>query len=758
MDKKNRYPVVTSVILFLTAVVLIVASTNKKLSFILLTATLFLVVMYVIIHGISMTRFRRQSALIYQNRIKKLMNIVSANVVIWSEDKKTLILNDRLKDLISQYSEHMTNEEVINYIFPKGYFLDNGFDAMLSGEVRELPLKVLSNEIRYYAWNTCMLTDSNLGRFIISIGFDVTENKVIRQQLNIMNNSLSASERRYALAMDLSEIGIIINEHCEDVFHISEELQKMLGVYEESIKVSDFVQRIHKDDRLLFETYLKSAHRIEANDNYTHSMEMRVLSNGDVYKWYSYRYKRINTGKIGMPVIGGALIDISVEKEKDLLIERMAYIDNVTGLYNRNKLMVTGQELYECCNILDFSYWVIVIDIDRFHIINDTCGYNNGNRLLKDFARLLNKKKGKNGFVSRIGADNFVIIVKECDAPDGPDSLVSEIQNEFSYFGNNHSYNQSLSCSVGYSKMPADGNDFVSVFEHAEFALSIGEKRRAVIGYNSSVHDAIIKGTTMEKALSDAIEAGELELYYQPKISLKTKRIMGVEALVRWVKQNGEIVPPEQFITVAENSHLITKIGDYVVREACCQNKKWQDMNLPRIIVSVNLTSEDFYQKNVKEFISEILDDTGLSPEWIEIELTESLAMKDIEFAVGQMQELRDMGLKIAMDDFGTGYSSLSYIQKMPITLLKLDRSFIISLEFDEVAQEIVSAIIKIAKSKKIETIAEGTETIGQVNILEKLGCDYAQGYLFGKPMKAAQITDYLKKSMNLNKTTENIL
>ncbi|MDO5560282.1 MAG: bifunctional diguanylate cyclase/phosphodiesterase [Oscillospiraceae bacterium] len=758
MDKRSKYGVKTVTILILAVLVLIIASINKNTAYILLSLIAAANLVYVVYYEINKFRFEKQSALIYQNRIKKLMNIVSANVVIWTEDKKNLILNDKLRELIGRSIEGMSNEDIINYIFPHGYMMHDGLDAMLSGEVKEFPLRVNSSEIRYYAWNTTMLIDGRNGKYIISIGFDVTENKVIRQQLNIMNNSLSASERRYALAMDLSEIGIIINEHCEDVFHISEELQKMLGICDESIKVSDFVQRIHKEDRLLFETYLKSAHRIEANDNFTHSMEIRVLSSGDVYKWYSYRYKRINTGNFGMPVIGGALIDISIEKEKDLLIEKMAYIDNVTGLNNRNKLMITGQELYDCCSILDFSYWVIVIDIDRFHIINDTCGYNNGNRLLKDFARLLNRKKGKNGFVSRIGADNFVIIVKDCDAEKGPDALIAEIQNEFSFFGNNHSYNQSLSCSAGFSKMPSDGTDFVSVFEHAEFALSICEKRRSVIGYNSSVHDAIIKGTAMEKALADAIEAGELELYYQPKISLRTKCIMGVEALVRWVKPDGEVIPPDQFIYVAENSHLITKIGDYVVREACRQNKRWQDMNLPNIIVSVNLTSEDFYQKNVKEFMSDILSDTGLSPDWVEIELTESLAMKDIDFAVGQMQELRNMGLKIAMDDFGTGYSSLSYIQKMPITLLKLDRSFIISLEFDEVAQEIVSAIIKIAKSKKIETIAEGTETIGQVDILEKLGCDYAQGFLFGKPMKASQITEYLRKSTRLSIPAENIL
>ncbi|MBP0961332.1 MAG: EAL domain-containing protein, partial [Oscillospiraceae bacterium] len=297
-------------------------------------------------------------------------------------------------------------------------------------------------------------------------------------------------------------------------------------------------------------------------------------------------------------------------------------------------------------------------------------------------------------------------------------------------------------------RMPADGEDFITVFERAEFALSTGEKKRSLVMFDTRVHDSILNTAALEKSLAEAIESGELALFYQPKISVKTRKVMGVEALIRWIKPDGTIIAPKYFVPIAENSHLITKIGEYVMDEACRQNKIWQNMGLPPIVMSINLTSEDFYQKDVKQFIQEKLMETGLDPEWLEIELTESLAMKDIDFAVSQMQELRDIGLKLAMDDFGTGYSSLSYIQKMPITLLKLDKSFITLIEDDNVAREIVSAIIKIAKSKRINTIAEGVETEGQLKILEELGCDFIQGFLFEKPMCADELTDYLRRSM----------
>ena len=220
---------------------------------------------------------------------------------------------------------------------------------------------------------------------------------------------------------------------------------------------------------------------------------------------------------------------------------------------------------------------------------------------------------------------------------------------------------------------------------------------------------------------------------------------MGMEALIRWVRPDGTVVPPSEFIPVAESSLLITKISDFVLYEACRQNKAWQDMGLPPVTVSINLTAVDFYQTDVKESIIKALDATGLDPQWLDVELTESLALKDIDHAIQQMQEIRDLGVKLSMDDFGTGYSSLSYIQVLPITLLKLDRSFIMYLEEDEISREIVSAVIRIAKTKKIETIAEGIETIGQADILKEAGCDHAQGYFYGKPMPKDKFEEFMK-------------
>ena len=286
--------------------------------------------------------------------------------------------------------------------------------------------------------------------------------------------------------------------------------------------------------------------------------------------------------------------------------------------------------------------------------------------------------------------------------------------------------------------------------EHAEFTLAIGRGQLSyLMGYNAAMHREEASRSELEKELAHAIASKQLQLYYQPKVDLRTGRTMGAEALIRWVKPDGTMVSPNIFIPIAERTGLISEISHFVLHEACAQNALWQKIQFNPIVISINFTSEDFFQKDVCEMIQDVLIRTGLKPKWLELELTERLALGDVNYTIQQMNMLRELGVLLAMDDFGTGYSSLSYIQLLPLTLLKLDRSFISKIETDMVAREIVSAIIKIAKSMGIETIAEGVESEGQVAILKAFGCDYVQGYLYGKPMTALQFQKRLEEESN---------
>ncbi|MDE7120622.1 MAG: bifunctional diguanylate cyclase/phosphodiesterase, partial [Oscillospiraceae bacterium] len=388
--------------------------------------------------------------------------------------------------------------------------------------------------------------------------------------------------------------------------------------------------------------------------------------------------------------------------------------------------------------VYHYRYGVIVLDIDRFHIINDSCGYEKGDKILKAFAHILCEYTANSGLVARISSDNFVLILQRYDDDDGePAGTIEQIRKSLAELAKEDFAGLSLSCSAGFASMPTpDSNDFKEVLEHAEFALAVGKGELSyLMGYDAKMHQEILYQGEMEKSLSEAIENHYLQLYYQPKVDIHTEKIIGAEALVRWIQPDGTMISPNVFIPIAEKAGMISAISHFVLCEACEQTAKWQKMSLSRIVMSINFASGDFYQANVCEVIRNQLDKFGLESKYLELELTERLALGDINYTVQQMNALREMGILLAMDDFGTGYSSLSYIQLLPLTLLKLDRSFIIEIETDKVAQEIVSAVIKIAKSMNMETIAEGVEYQPQAEILKEMGCDYIQGYLYGKPM-----------------------
>lgn len=744
--KITREIIIAEIIVFICTIgVFIYAYFNKSQALNLLYIYNTAVLMIVIAMGAYIPVRMKKEIEVSKYQISNMINVINACVVIWREDCSAVILNNYAKKMLK--IENMNAPEIIEMLFPTSVFGKQRTESMLGNSGQEVEINIADGMKYVFSWNTSLLISGKNNKFFISIGLDLTDIKKVE-------NELRKSQKKYLISMELSEIGIMLD--ADGSLYVSDQLCRMLGIKKKNPSYDDIRQLVHTNDKMIFDTYVKG----KLNDSgRTHSAEMRIRSHDGSYHWYLYRYRNMIKYDSRHQFSGGAFMDITKDKEKDLRIERLAYIDEVTEIYNRNKLMITGQETYECCRSLNYSYWVIVLDIDKFHIINDTCGYSNGNRLLRDFAHVMYKYISLGGFGARIGGDNFALVIRnysdEYSNDDSPRKTIEKIQNDIASLATDVFSSQSISCSAGYSQMPADGADFAEILDHAEFALSSGkDHRNSIVAYNSKIHDSIIDITSTERAIADAIVNNEFELHYQPKINLSDGKVMGAEALIRWRKSDGTIVPPGKFVPIAEASKLITQIGDYVMLEACRQNKLWQDMGYDPIIISINLTSVDFYQKDVKEAVTDTLAKTGLDSQWLEIELTESLALKDIDMAIKQMEALRSMGIRLAMDDFGTGYSSLSYIQILPITLLKLDRSFIINLENDVVAREIVSAVIKIAKSKKIETIAEGIETIGQAKILYEEGCDYAQGFFYGKPMPPDEFGRFLEK----NKTERKLL
>ncbi len=661
---------------------------------------------------------------------------LNTEIAIWTDDFSMIVMNRKLRDLLGIDYDGYDKKEALFTAFGLKSETGEEVKKFIEDTSHESSFKI-KDEMVSIAWSTSFVRRRKNSSVYLSTGFNLTELKKVKSSLASANDFFRSS-------MELAEIGLLMSFDRKK-FAASPETVKMLKLNNVNIDFQTLRSMIHPSDRIHFE----SAVRIVDTSGDVHRIEMRIKTDEGNYRWFQFRYKSIRGTENTKPVFGGALMDITQDHEKDILIERLAYIDEVTDISNRNKLMNSGQELYNSCRAMNTSYWVMVLDIDRFHIINDTCGYNNGNAILKDFAHILYRYVSPGGLAARLSGDNFALLLKDRGDDDYPARTARSIQEEFSKLAVGDFAAVTLTCSAGYSKMPQDGDSFHDVMEHAEFALkSTTNTQDSIVGYELRMHDSIIGRNELEKSLALAIKNNELQLFYQPKIDLKTGRIMGVEALIRWIKPDGTIVTPDAFVPVAESSHLIKQISEFVLNEGCRQNKLWQRMGYPNIVMSINFTSTDFYQADLKEKVFEALAKSGLDAKWLEVELTETLALSDIDFAVSQMNKLRELNVKLAMDDFGTGYSSLSYLQILPITLLKLDRSFITDIEHDNIAFEIVSAVIRIAKSKKIETIAEGIENEGQEEILRKAGCDYGQGYLYGKPMPAAEMDNFFEENM----------
>ncbi len=665
----------------------------------------------------------------------KVIENLESEFIVWSNDFSYIRMNKRIRDLLGFSVEESCTKEAMLKAFGLQKIDEKEVNAIVS-ENYQCSFVTPEKKHVSIAWSTSLFKGFKRKNLYLSTGFNMTELKKMRTNLASANDFFNSS-------MELAEIGVIMSTDRKK-YAASSETVRMFCLNSNSITFDKFRSLIHPNDRIHFEHAVNSPN--ECGD--VRKIELRIKKlNGASYRWYSFRYKSIKGTDNTRPLFGGALLDITDEKEKDMLIERLAYIDEVTEIANRNKLVTMGKETYECSRTLKYSYWIIVVDIDRFHIINDTCGYENGNYILKNFAHILYKFVTPGGLAARISGDNFALVLRDYGDDDLPSRTAKGIQEEFAKLAVNDFSAVNLSCSVGFSKIPDDGDSFIDVLEHAEFALKTGSGQTGTIcRYDPSMHDSIIGITELEKSLALAIDNNELHLFYQPKIDLKTGKIMGVEALIRWIKPDGTVITPDSFVPIAERSRLIGKISEFVLNEGCRQNALWQKLGYPKLVMSINFTSNDFYQTDLKERVLDALVRNGLDPKWLEVELTETLALSDIDFAVAQMNKLRELGVKLAMDDFGTGYSSLSYLQILPITLLKLDRSFITDIQHDNIAYEIVSAVISIAKSKKIKTIAEGVENSKQEEILRKAGCDYGQGFLYGRPMPAEQLEKLLQK------------
>ncbi|MFA6958173.1 MAG: EAL domain-containing protein [Thermoanaerobaculia bacterium] len=449
----------------------------------------------------------------------------------------------------------------------------------------------------------------------------------------------------------------------------------------------------------------------------------------------------------GREIIEGGVVDITERKHAEAKIEYQAYHDALTGMPNRLLLQDRLEVALAQARRLDRMLGLLLIDLDEFKLINDTLGHHVGDKLLQRIASRLRTAVRDDETVARMGGDEFTVLVPqmldERHAILVAEKLIDAVAEPIEIEG--HSLYPTA--SIGIALFPNDGADAATLLRSVDAALY----RAKELGRNNfqlatpAMNDRAAERLSLERNLRVALDRKELVLHYQPQCDLRTGIIRGVEALIRWNHPQKGLLPPGAFIPVAEETRLIVPIGEWVMREACAQMRRWQESGLPPMRVSVNLSPKQFRRGDLARTVRQVLRETGVDPAALELEITESLAMQRTDWTIETLRELKALGVQIAIDDFGTGYSSLGYLKAFPIDCIKIDRSFVEHIDTSESDAAIVSAVIAVAKSLRLRTIAEGVETPKQKEFLEQRGCDEMQGYLLARPLDPAAALAFLR-------------
>jgi diguanylate cyclase (GGDEF)-like protein/PAS domain S-box-containing protein len=442
----------------------------------------------------------------------------------------------------------------------------------------------------------------------------------------------------------------------------------------------------------------------------------------------------------------GVFSDNSETKHVQNTLHEMVNHDALTNLPNRRLLNeLTGHALKRA-EREKTSVAMLFIDLDRFKVINDTLGHPVGDKLLIEVSERLNNVMRDSDTVARLGGDEFVVMMDSLrdveDASRVAKKIVSSLQQEFVIDGKDIF----IGASVGISVFPGDGNDVEDLLKAADIAMYQvkSEGKNSYRFYSPDLSDNAVERFQMETELRRAIERKQFKVYYQPQVSLATGRIVGTEALVRWQHPKLGIVSPAKFIPLAEETGLVVQIGEWVLREAARQLVAWEAEGHELQSMSVNISGVQVQRSNFADTVYGILVETGCDPAKLELEITESVVMHNTEYVISVFGRIKEPGVKLAIDDFGTGYSSLSYLKRLPLDKLKIDQSFVRELTFDDDDKAIANAVIALARSLGLKVIAEGVETIEQADMLTEMGCDDAQGYLFGKAVEAHEFAQML--------------
>lgn len=706
-------------------------------------------------------------------------------IFVWDKKGNLLKLNNYSKDITGYLEEEVLGNKWTCTLMDKNNA--NYFNKIFSNihmenihQSHESILKCKNGQEIYVLWNNIFITDneSNLNK-IVSIGLDITKQKddekkliasfqeleAVYEELAVTEEELKQnyfdlqhkeeqlgiSEERYRLALDGSRDAIWDWDIKRNKTFTSDRWREMLGYEAKDLEVDHLTWKelIHPDDKE--RAFKAQKDHLNGNTSF-YSSEYRLKMKDGNYKWIMVRGKALRDAD-GNPIrIAGSQTDITERKNFEKKINLMAYYDSLTGLPNRALLEKKLTESIAESTRYNLKGAVLFLDLDNFKSVNDTYGHSAGDDLLKNVADILSLFQNDNTIISRFGGDEFVIMIHDIKSDEEVIKFAQNIVKAInrSWVIKEREFYSTVSIGVVfYPNMNCSVQSLLSNADCAMYSVKKTGKDNFSI-YSDCMNLNLMERMDLENSLRHAIKYQEFKLHYQPQVNQKTKEIIGMEALIRWNHATRGLIPPGDFIPIAEETGLIIPIGEWVLREACKQNKLWQDTGYGEFSISVNLSVNQLKQPDLVEKIRTILQETGLEAQWLCLEITENIAISNIDFAVKVLKDLKEIGISIALDDFGTGYSSLSYLKRLPINVIKIDKSFVDEIYENNYSAAITEAIIVMCHKMNINVIAEGVETRNQHELLLQENCDMAQGYLFSKPLPALDVERLVKDGIGL--------
>jgi len=652
----------------------------------------------------------------------------------------TLYLENSREDLLQRFNQFLLFSVIILAVsVVLAIFLANQLQDVVVRPMRDLS-NTLQNIMRKKDYSIRAAKENN-----DEIGDLVDLFNGLLGTIEEENSSLKASEERFRKLTALSPVGIFQVDPKQQLQYVNQRWRDIHSSDEETPNLQEWFDQIHPADLVPAQ---QAWNRLVVEQE-SIALELRLVRRDGSHTWIHLLAGALHDRNGELLGYLGAISDISELKAAQIQMENLAFYDPLTGLANRRLFKNRLEKAVKSVLRSGSSMALMFLDMDQFKRINDTLGHDAGDILLKEVAVRLNATVRENDTVSRIGGDEFTILLTDvhqtADVLIVAEKLLRSLAKPIRIKGQDIV----TTVSIGITMTPEDSTDVNTLMKNADLAMYRAKElgRNNFQFYSEDMNHSILEHLAMEKELKEAIQREQFTLMFQPKVSLFDYGITGVETLIRWEHPDKGMITPDRFIPVAEETGQILEIGDWVLEQSCRQISSLIRNNvLPNSAkVAVNLSAKQFADPDLAQRIRNVIEISQLPPECLELEITESTLMDDVESAIGIMQEIKKTGVSIAIDDFGTGYSSLAYIKRFPIDVLKVDRSFVMDIPEDQNDMAITAAVIAMAHKLSLEVVAEGVETQEQLHFLRRNNCDEGQGYLFSRPLSLGQLHQFLR-------------